>query len=79
MVVGALPPPPPSKKVAAAARKAAYAPLVSQAGIDPTITVVEKKVVVQDESEGRPNKATYDAEQNSLRAQIDALQVKVVS
>lgn len=68
-----------SKKAAALARKAAAAPLNSTRGLDPTLTVVEKKPVAEDEPDGRPDKGSYDREQDSLRAEIEALTLKSVS
>ncbi|ORY83535.1 hypothetical protein BCR35DRAFT_265213 [Leucosporidium creatinivorum] len=75
MVVGIAQEPVLSKKQQAAARKQASAPsLPTSRGHDPTVSVVEKKKT--DEREGRPDKASYDKEQDALRAQIDALQLK---
>lgn len=70
---------PVSKKAAALARKAAAAPLNSTRGLDPTLTVVEKKPVLDDEAEARPNKQVYDSQQDALRAEIEALTLKSVS
>ncbi|GAA6004112.1 hypothetical protein JCM10207_002432 [Rhodosporidiobolus poonsookiae] len=77
-IPGAAAPAAPTKKQAAQARKAAaQAPLVSHRGQDPAATSVEapKKKDEQGPS-GRPDKAAYDAEQDDLRRQIDALQAR---
>ena len=68
-----------TKKAMALAKKAAASPLNSTRGLDPTLTVVEKKPVAEDEAEGRPNKKEYDSQQDSLRAEIAALTIKSVS
>ncbi|KAK4703567.1 hypothetical protein P7C70_g2653, partial [Phenoliferia sp. Uapishka_3] len=76
MVVGAAPVVQTKKSAALAKKLAAAPPLPSSKGHDPAATTVEKKVVVQDVSDGRPDKAAYDKEQDALRVEIDALQAK---
>ncbi|GJN92764.1 hypothetical protein Rhopal_005802-T1 [Rhodotorula paludigena] len=49
---------------------------LSKRGVDPAATSVEVKPKEDAHSSGRPDKAAYDAEQDALRAQIDALQAK---
>ncbi|GAA6030419.1 hypothetical protein JCM8097_009099 [Rhodosporidiobolus ruineniae] len=68
--------PQPSKRQQAAQRKAASGPLVSHPKGDPAATTVEVKPKKDDTHSGRPDKAAYDAEQDDLRRQIDALQAK---
>ncbi|GAA5912237.1 hypothetical protein JCM6882_005204 [Rhodosporidiobolus microsporus] len=68
-----------TKKQAAAQRKAAAAgPALGHGKGDPAATVVEapKKGGKDDHASGRPDKASYDKEQDELRAQIDVLQAK---
>ncbi|KAK4050344.1 multicopy suppressor of BFA (Brefeldin A) [Microbotryomycetes sp. JL221] len=71
VVVGA-PDVAPTKKQLAA-RKAQQA-LSSTRGQDPAALVIDKKD--EDKSSGKPDKNAYDAEQDALRKQIDALQLK---
>ncbi|KAL8287272.1 hypothetical protein RQP46_003724 [Phenoliferia psychrophenolica] len=78
MVVGAAPVVQSKKSLALAKKLASAPPLPSSKGVDPAATTVEKKVVVQvqDAGDGRPDKAAYDREQDQLRLEIDALQLK---
>ncbi|BGP18049.1 hypothetical protein JCM10213_008415 [Rhodosporidiobolus nylandii] len=77
MVIGLKTAPPQTKKQAAAARKAAIAPSISRAGQDPAATVVEAPKKKDEASHGgRPDKAAYDAEQDSLRQQIATLEAR---
>ncbi|GAA5860125.1 hypothetical protein JCM1840_002780 [Sporobolomyces johnsonii] len=77
-VPGAGPLAQPTKRALAAAKKAAGGPaLPSSKGVDPAATNVEIKAKKDDTHQsGRPDKAAYDAEQDDLRRQIDALQAK---
>lgn len=68
-----------SRKALAAIKKQSYAAaLPSTRGVDPTVTVVAKKEVVDDEGMARPNKDVYDVEQAQLKVVIDALMAKQV-
>lgn len=69
-----------SRKALAAIKKQSFASqLPSSRGVDPTITTVAKKEVVEDEGMARPSKEIYDAEQLALKNVIDALMAKQVS
>ncbi|GAA5839202.1 hypothetical protein JCM5353_007221 [Sporobolomyces roseus] len=73
-IPGAGPQPQPTKKALAAQKKAASLSL-NKKGQDPAATVVEIPKN-KDEGSGRPDKASYDQEQDELRKQIDSLQAK---
>ncbi|GAA5977283.1 hypothetical protein JCM10908_004923 [Rhodotorula pacifica] len=60
----------------AAAQQSGAAPLAHK-GQDPNAVVVETKTKEEGSSNGRPDKSKYDAEQDDLRSQIDAVQAKL--
>lgn len=77
--------PQPTKKQQAAARKNAAVAPPTHKGLDPAATTVEAPVKAkvggaggEGGAGGRPDKGAYDAEQDELRSQIDALQLKQV-
>ncbi|GAA5906480.1 Bfr1p [Sporobolomyces salmoneus] len=76
-IPGAGPLPQPSKKALAAQKKAAASLSLNKKGQDPAATVVDVPKQKDEGSSGRPNKAEYDQEQDSLRSQIDSLQTKL--
>ncbi|GAA6048548.1 hypothetical protein JCM3770_006547 [Rhodotorula araucariae] len=74
-IPGASAPAPLTKAQRKAAAQASQGPALKKAAHDPAAVVVEAKP--KDESTGgRPDKAAYDAEQDALRAEIEALQAK---
>ncbi|SGZ29961.1 BQ5605_C052g12579 [Microbotryum silenes-dioicae] len=69
----------PTKKALAAQKRLASQPALSAVpkGQDPTLTTVDKPLNDKaDHHSGRPDKSAYDKEQETLRAQIEALQLK---
>ncbi|SCZ88835.1 BZ3501_MvSof-1269-A2-R1_Chr10-2g02685 [Microbotryum saponariae] len=69
----------PTKKALAAQKRLASQPALSAVpkGQDPTVTTVDKPANDKTEHHsGRPDKSAYDKEQEALRAQIEALQLK---
>lgn len=77
-VVGAGPPPKVTKAQKAAARKATAATQSSALSAAPAPGEVDDGAATTRKEGGKPDKAAYDAEQESIKAEIDSLQKKLV-